>query len=181
MYILCPPKCTKSLQIHKLPKIRLRGIGGRTNLLDKVGIIKVKQPDNKHFKLMCYVFDEEVGQTKEMLLISLSAIIASKINILYHMSESNKNQCHDLKFWPNNNKSFEEVCKDVTVDNEINHVFKATTKINPRDLYLSSDNYEEVQKDQLVNLIANQPHRNWDHRHRRGSVHDRDSTPEDHR
>ncbi len=49
---------------YKLPKIRLSGIGGRTNLLDKVGILKVKQPDNKHCKLMCYVFDEEVGQTK---------------------------------------------------------------------------------------------------------------------
>ena len=139
---------------YKLPKIRLRGIGGRTNLLDKVGIIKIKQPDNKHCKLMCYVFDEEVGQTKEMLLISLSAIIASKINILYHMSDSNKNQCHDLKFWPNN-KSFEEVCEDVTVDNEINYVFKAINKINSRDLYLSSDNYEEVQKDQLINLLIN--------------------------
>ncbi len=56
-----------------------------------VDIINIKQPDNKHCKLMCYVFDEEVGQTKEMLLIYLSAIIASKINILYHMSESNKN------------------------------------------------------------------------------------------
>jgi hypothetical protein len=41
---------------------------------------------------MCYVFDEEVGQTKEMLLISLAAIIESKINILYHMNESNKNE-----------------------------------------------------------------------------------------
>jgi hypothetical protein len=162
---------------YKLPKIRLRGIGGRANILDKVGIIKIKQPDNKHCKLMCDVFDEEVGQTKEMLLISLSAIIAFKISILYHMSESNENQCHDLKFWPNN-KSFEEVCKAVTVDNGIKHVFKATTKINPRDLYLSSDNYEEVQKDQLVNV--DQPHRNWDHHHR-GSVHDRNSTPEDHR
>ncbi len=34
-------------------------------------------------------------------------------------------------------------------------MFKATTKINPRDLYLSSDNYEEVQKDQLINLLVN--------------------------
>ena len=34
-------------------------------------------------------------------------------------------------------------------------MFKATTKINPGDLYLSSDNYEEVQKDQLVNLLIN--------------------------
>ena len=103
---------------------------------------------------MCYVFDDEVGQTKEMLLISLAAIIESKINILYHMSESNKNQCHDLKFWPNN-KSFEEVCKEVSVDKEFSGVFKAKTKINPRDLYLSSDSYEEVQKDQLINLLIN--------------------------
>ena len=88
-----------------------------------------------------------------MLQISLSAIIAAKINILYLMSESNKNQCHDLKFWPNN-KSFEEVCKDVTVDNEINHVFKSTKSI--RGIYTSvQTTYEEVQKDQLVNLLIN--------------------------
>ncbi len=34
-------------------------------------------------------------------------------------------------------------------------MFKAKTKINPRDLYLSSDSYEEVQKDQLINLLIN--------------------------
>ncbi len=139
---------------YKLPKIRLRGIGGRTNLLDKVGIIKIKQPDNKHCKLMCYIFDEEVGQTKEMLLISLSAVIASRINILYHMSDSNKDECHDLKFWPNN-RTFEEVCEDVTVDEKINHVFKTDTRFNPRDLYLSTDNFEEVEKGQLINLLIN--------------------------
>jgi hypothetical protein len=94
---------------------------------------------------MCYVFDEEVGQTKEMLLISLSAVIASRINILYHMSDSNKDECHDLKFWPNN-RTFEEVCEDVTVDEKINHVFKTDTRFNPRDLYLSTDNFEEVEK-----------------------------------
>jgi hypothetical protein len=135
---------------NKLPKIKLRGIGGRTNLLDKVGILKIKQPDNKHCKLMCYVFDEEVGQTKEMLLISLAVII----NILYHMNESNKNECHALKFWPNN-EHFEEVCKEVTVDEKINQVFRAEARINPRDLYLSNDNFEEVEKHQLVNLLIN--------------------------
>ncbi len=98
---------------------------------------------------MCYVFDEELGQTKEMLLISLSAVIASKINILYHMSDLNRKECHDLKFWPNN-KTFEEVCKDVTVDEKINQVFKTDACINPRDLYLSTDNFEEVEKGQLI-------------------------------
>ncbi len=52
-----------------------------------------------------------------------------------------------------NNKTFEEVCKDVTVDEEINQVFRAEARINPRDLYLSSDNFEEVEKHQLVNLL----------------------------
>jgi hypothetical protein len=42
---------------------------------------------------VCYVFDEAVGQTEEVLLISLSAIIDAKIIILYHMKESNKNTC----------------------------------------------------------------------------------------
>ncbi len=70
------------------------------------------------------------------------------------MNESNKNECHALKFWPNN-KSLEEVCKDVTVDEKINQVFTTEVRINPRDLYLSSDSFEEVEKHQLVNLIIN--------------------------
>jgi hypothetical protein len=65
-----------------------------------------------------------LGQTKEMLLISLAAIIESK----FIMNESNKNECHALKFWPNN-KTFEEVCKDVTVDEKINQVFRAEARI----------------------------------------------------
>ncbi len=165
--------------VHKynLPKIRLRGIGGKTNLLDKVGIIKIKQPDNKHCKLMCYVFDEEVGQTKEMLLISLSAVIASKINILYHMSNLNKNECHDLKFWPNN-KTFEEVCKNVTVDEEINQVFKTDTHVNPRNLYLSTDNFEEAEKGQLIDLLINHIETGITILEE-AYIYDRDSTPED--
>jgi hypothetical protein len=144
----------KPARDYKLPNIRLRGIGGRTNMLSKIGVLKIKRPSNESCELLCYVFNEVVGQTEEMLLISLSAIIDAKINILYHMNESNKNECHALKFWPNN-KTFEEVCKDVTVDEEINQVFRAEARINPRDLYLSSDNFVEVEKHQLVNLLIN--------------------------
>ena len=91
---------------YKLPNIRLRGIGGKTNMLQKVGVLKIKRPGNESCELLCYVFDEAIGQTEEMLLISLSAIIDAKINILYHMKESNKNACKDLRFWPND-KTFE--------------------------------------------------------------------------
>ena len=56
-------------------------------MLQKVGVLKIKRPGNESCELLCYVFDEAIGQTEEMLLISLSAIIDAKINILYHMHE----------------------------------------------------------------------------------------------
>jgi hypothetical protein len=72
----------RSAQSYDLPNIRLRGIGEKTNMLKKIGILKIKRPDNENCELLCYVFNEVVGQTEEMLLISLSAIIDAKINIL---------------------------------------------------------------------------------------------------
>jgi hypothetical protein len=137
---------------YNLPPIRLRGIGGKTNLLNKVGILRIKQTQNNHCDLLCYVFDEAIGQTEEMLLITMSTIIHAKINILHHMGKSNKDECDDLQFWPDD-KSFEEVCKDVLVSNEVHRVLKHKDNIHPRDMYLSSDECEEVDKAQLVNLL----------------------------
>jgi hypothetical protein len=75
----------KPSRSYKLPNFRLRGIGGKTNMLKKVGILNIKRTDDEACEILCYVFNEAVGQTEEMLLISLSAIISAKINILYHM------------------------------------------------------------------------------------------------
>jgi hypothetical protein len=111
----------KSSRHYKLPNIRLRGIGGKTNVLQKVGVLKIKRPGNESCEILCCVFDETVGQTEEMLLISLSAIIDAKINILCHMKESNKNACKDLRFW-SNNKTFEEICNDVSMERKIQSV-----------------------------------------------------------
>ncbi len=58
----------------------------------------------------------------------------------------------DLQFWPNN-KTFEEVCMDVSVSDEVHKVLRYKEKIHSRDMYLSSDEYEEVEKTQLVNLL----------------------------
>jgi hypothetical protein len=69
----------KPARQYKLPPLRLRGIGGRTNLLNKIGVLRIKQPNNEHCELLCYVFNETIGETKEMLLISMSAIIEAKI------------------------------------------------------------------------------------------------------
>jgi hypothetical protein len=106
---------------YNLPPIRLRGIGGKTNLLNKIGILRIKQPQDNHCDLLCYVFNEVIGQTEEMLLISMSAIIQAKINILHHMGKSNQEECDDLQFWPNN-KTFDEVCMDVSVSDEVHKV-----------------------------------------------------------
>ena len=137
---------------YKLPPIRLRGIGGKTNLLNKIGILRIKQPQDNHCDLLCYVFNEVIGQTEEMLLISMSAIIKAKINILHHMGKSNQEVCDDLQFWPNN-KSFDEVCMDILVSDEVHKVLRHKGNIHPRDMYLSSDEFEEVDKPQLVNLL----------------------------
>ena len=60
----------KPAQSYKLPSIRLRGIGGKTNMLKEIGILKIKRPDNEICELLCNVFNEVVGQTEEMLLES---------------------------------------------------------------------------------------------------------------
>ena len=91
------------------------------NQLNKIGILRIKKPQDNHCDLLCYVFNEVIGQTEEMLLISMSAIIQAKINILHHMGKSNQEECDDLQFWPNN-KTFDEVCMDVSVSDEVHKV-----------------------------------------------------------
>ena len=116
---------------YKLPNVRLRGIGGKTNMLREVGILQIKKTDDAVCDILCYVFNEVVGKTKEMLLISLSSIIDARINILYHMQESHRNKCRNLQFWPNN-KSFEEVCRDVSIKEEIQKVTRQHENQHPR-------------------------------------------------
>ncbi len=53
-------------QSYELPNIRLRGIGGKTNMLKEIGILKIKRPDNENCELLCYVFNEAVGQTEQL-------------------------------------------------------------------------------------------------------------------
>ncbi len=130
---------------YKLPNVRLRGIGGKTNMLKEVGILQIKKEDDAVCDILCYVFNEVVGKTKEMLLISLSSIINARINILYHMQESHRNKCRDLQFWPNN-KSFEEVCRDVSIKEEIQKVARQHENQHPRDIYLSSEEFQEVEE-----------------------------------
>ncbi len=85
-------------------------------------------------------------------MISLSAIIDAKINILYHMKESNKNACKDLRFW-SSNKTFEEICNDVIMERKIQSVIQHHEKMHPRDMYLSSEEYEKVEVEHLITVV----------------------------
>ncbi len=107
--------------------------------------MKIKRTGETDCEILCYVFNQVVGQTEEMLLISLSSIIEARINILYHMQESNRNECRDLQFWPNN-KSFEEICKDVNIKEDVRKVTRQHDKQHPRDIYLSSAEFQEVEE-----------------------------------
>jgi hypothetical protein len=57
------------------------------------------------------------------------------------MNQTRMRSATPSKFGP----TFEEVCKDA-VDEKINQVFRAEARNNPRDLYLSSGNFEEIEK-----------------------------------
>ena len=61
----------KPAYYYELPNVRLRGIGGKTNMLKEVGILQIKRSGKANCDILCYVFNEVVGQTEEMLLISL--------------------------------------------------------------------------------------------------------------
>jgi hypothetical protein len=51
------------------------------------------------------------------------------------------------------NKSFDEVCMDMTVSDEVHKVLRHKGDVHPRDMYLSADEFEEVERDKLVNLL----------------------------
>ncbi len=49
---------------YKLPNVRLRGIGGKANMLKEVGILQIKKTGNADCDILCYVFNEVVGKPK---------------------------------------------------------------------------------------------------------------------
>ncbi len=103
----------KPCKEYKLPMVTLKGIGGKTQPLQKAGVLKVIKPDNRILKLLCYVFDEPVGNTELLLLISMSAINKAKTDVQYHIEHSCEGRCKPLRF-VNGNK--EELLLADTLD-----------------------------------------------------------------
>jgi hypothetical protein len=50
------------------------------------------------------------------------------------MSKSNKDECTELQFWPDNKSFDDEVCMDMTVSDEVHKVLKHKGNIHPRDI-----------------------------------------------
>jgi hypothetical protein len=59
-----------------------------------------------------------------------------------------------LAFWPLG-KSFDEPVKELSLQDNIKRVFRMRTPINPRDVYISTSEYDEVTELDLVNLAIN--------------------------
>ena len=89
----------KPCEKYGLPPVRLSGIGGGTDPLREVGRADVQKPGGGSTSMLCYVFNSQVGRTKELFLLSLRTVRDSGINILHHMDESLMGNVAPLKFW----------------------------------------------------------------------------------
>ena len=139
---------------YGLQNIRLLGIGGKTNFLTKVGILPVLKPDGDTCFMLCYAFNSPLGDTDKVILLGLHTMMKANINILQHMKDSLEGNCTELTFWPQG-KSFDEAVKELSTQDNIKRVFRMRTPVNPRDVYISTSEYDEVTELDLVNLAIN--------------------------
>ncbi len=103
----------KSAAEHGLPQIRLTGIGGKSGILNRVGIVQLRTPEGRVKQIQCYVFDSPLGPTQKILLLSFQSVIEASINIIHHMDLSVKGKRGPLRFWPDN-KTLEQICRDIS-------------------------------------------------------------------
>jgi hypothetical protein len=78
----------KDCRKHGLKEVVLSGIGGQSKPLREAGVLHVEAAGGKVRKILCYKFDQRVGNTDKILLLSLRTIRDANIDILYHMDQS---------------------------------------------------------------------------------------------
>ena len=78
----------KDCRKHGLKEVVLSGIGGQSKPLREAGVLHVDASDGKVKKILCYKFDQRVGNTDKILLLSLRTIRDANIDILHHMDQS---------------------------------------------------------------------------------------------
>ena len=88
----------KSCKEYNVPTVTLKGIGGKSEPLTKAGILKHVLKNKRVVKWLCYVFDTPVGHSKKLLLLGMSAIKLSGIDINYHIDESFEGRPSALRF-----------------------------------------------------------------------------------
>ena len=72
----------------RLKEVVLSGIGGQSKPLREAGVLHVEAAGGKVKKILCYKFDQRVGNTDKILLLSLRTIRDANIDILHHMDQS---------------------------------------------------------------------------------------------
>ncbi len=88
----------KPCKENGIPVVTLKGIGGKTQPLRTAAVLKIIRSHNRTLKLLCYVFDEVVGNTDNLLLVSMRTIKMTKIDIQHHINLSCEGECVPLKF-----------------------------------------------------------------------------------
>jgi hypothetical protein len=78
----------KDCRKYGLKVVILTGIGGQSKPLREARVLHVDAADGKVKKILCYRFDQRVGNTDKILLLSLRTIRDVNIDILHHMDQS---------------------------------------------------------------------------------------------
>jgi hypothetical protein len=76
----------KDCRKHGLKEVVLSGIGGQSKPLREAGVLHVEAAGGKvKKKILCYKFDQRVGNADKILLLSLRTIRDANIDILHHI------------------------------------------------------------------------------------------------
>jgi hypothetical protein len=68
----------KGTKEYKLRNIRFMGIGGTTHYLTKAGILKIRKDKDEYCRILCYVFDQPLGDTKQVILLGLQTVMQAR-------------------------------------------------------------------------------------------------------
>ncbi len=126
----------------------LKGIGGKTEPLTKAGIIKHDLPNRQIVRWLCYVFDTPVGHTKQLLLLSMSAIKLSNIDINFHIDESFEGRCSPLRFKDDSQSASETHLRAETYHYKIDR-----GEQNPCEVYRNTTLYDKQESIVLMTEI----------------------------
>jgi hypothetical protein len=77
-----------SYHLQQLKEVVLSGIGGKSKPLREADVLHLRTNTGAEKKILCYRYNERVGNTEQILLLSLRAIRDANIDILHHMDQS---------------------------------------------------------------------------------------------